>query len=51
MRTTPELCVAAPYEETAMKSTSSGIVIARIRSVMKVTAPLSTPTSSGTSSP
>ena len=41
----------APYEETAMKSISSGIVICRIRSVMKVMAPLSTTTSSGTSSP
>ena len=46
IRTTPLESVAEPYEETAMKSTSHGISIWRIRSARKNTAPLSTPTSS-----
>jgi hypothetical protein len=46
IRTTPEDSVAEPYEATAMKSTSHGISIWRIRSDRKKTAPLSTPISS-----
>jgi hypothetical protein len=47
MRTTPELSVPEPYDEIAMKSIAHGIVIARKRSPAKITAPLSTATSSG----
>ena len=47
MRTTPELSVPEPYDEIAMKSIEHGIVIARSRSETKITAPLSTATSSG----
>ena len=47
IRTTPELSVPEPYEEIAMKSIEHGIVIARSRSETKITAPLSTATSSG----
>ena len=47
MRTMPEVLVAEPYEETAMKSTSIGRSMARERSLMKCMAPLSTQTISG----
>ena len=43
MRTTPDDRVADPYEETAMKSNSTGRSIARDRSLMNMNAPLSTP--------
>src|SRR4051812_5677085 len=46
IRTTPLESVAEPYEETAMKSTSHGIEIWRMRSARKNTAPFSTPISS-----
>ena len=47
MRTTPLVRVADPYDDTAMKSNSTGRSIARARSLMNMNAPLSTPTSSG----
>ncbi len=47
MRTTPLVLVELPYDDTAMKSNSTGRSIARARSAMKRKAPLSTPTSSG----
>ena len=47
MRTTPLVRVAEPYDDTAMKSNSTGRSIARERSLMNMNAPLSTPTSSG----
>ncbi len=47
MRTTPLVWVALPYDETAMKSISTGRSMARARSDRKKHAPLSTPTSSG----
>ena len=47
MRTTPLVRVADPYDDTAMKSNSTGRSIARDRSLMNTNAPLSTPTSSG----
>ncbi len=50
MRTTPDVLVALPYDDTAMKSTSTGSSIARHRSLRKSIAPLSTATSSGGSS-
>src|SRR3954466_10515935 len=43
IRTTPLESVAEPYDETAMKSTSHGIEIWRMRSARKNTAPLRTP--------
>ncbi len=46
-RTTPEGRVLEPYEETLMKSRLTGSAIARIKSAAKITAPLSTPTSTG----
>src|SRR4051794_32680465 len=45
IRTTPLESVAEPYDETAMKSTSHGIEIWRMRSARKNTAPLRTPMS------
>ena len=45
MRTTPDVCVAAPYDETAMKSNSSGRRMYRARSAMTTNAPFRTPTS------
>ena len=39
--------VADPYEDTAMKSNSTGRSIARARSAMNMKAPLRMPTSSG----
>ena len=47
IRTTPLVRVADPYDDTAMKSNSTGRSIARARSLMNMNAPLSTPTSSG----
>ena len=47
MRTTPLVRVAEPYDDTAMKSNSTGSAIARARSAMKRKAPLSTPTRIG----
>jgi hypothetical protein len=48
MRTTPELeVVRSPYDDTAMKSTSSARFIARTRSAMNGKLPLKIPTSSG----
>ena len=47
MRTTPLVRVADPYDETAMKSNSTGRSMARARSLMNMQAPFSTPTSSG----
>ena len=46
MRTTPDDDVDDPYDETAMNSICAGTGSARAKSVMKKTAPLSTPTSS-----
>ena len=40
MRTTPDECVADPYDDTAMKSNSVGMDISRTRSAVKKTAPL-----------
>ena len=47
IRTTPLVRVAEPYDETAMKSNSTGRSIARARSAMNMNAPLRMPTSSG----
>ena len=47
MRTTPLVRVAEPYDDTAMKSISTGSGMARARSAMNTKAPLSTPMSSG----
>ena len=46
-RQTPEELVELPYDETAMKSNSTGRSIDRARSLMKTKAPLSTQMSSG----
>src|SRR6266567_7443556 len=46
IRTTPDDDVAEPYELTAMNSNWTGTGSALARSVMNITAPLSTPTSS-----
>ena len=46
IRTTPEDRVPEPYEETAIQSIWTGMCIARARSAITMTAPLSTPTSS-----
>ena len=40
MRTTPLVRVAEPYDDTAMKSNSTGRSIARARSAMNMNAPL-----------
>jgi hypothetical protein len=45
IRTTPLEDVAEPYDETAMNSIDTGVVSARARSAMTMTAPFSTPTS------
>ena len=46
MRTRPDVSVTAPpYEETSIRSMVSGMVIARIRSAMNGSEPLSTLTS------
>ena len=47
IRTTPLVRVAEPYDDTAMKSNSTGRSIARARSAMNMNAPLRMPTSSG----
>ena len=47
MRTTPLVRVADPYDDTAMKSNSTGRSIARAMSAMNMNAPLRMPTSSG----
>ncbi len=44
IRTTPEDCVPAPYEDTAIQSIVTGVDSARARSAITITAPLSTPT-------
>jgi hypothetical protein len=46
IRTTPDDEVDDPYELTAMNSSCTGSGRARARSVMNITAPLRTPTSS-----
>ena len=46
MRTTPEDLVPDPYDEIAIQSICTGRCIARARSAITMTAPLSTPTSS-----
>ena len=45
IRTTPLVRVADPYDDTAMKSNSTGRSIARARSAMNMNAPLRIPTS------
>ena len=47
MRTTPLERVLLPYDDTAMKSISTGRSMARLRSEANITAPLSTATSKG----
>ena len=47
MRTTPLDRVDEPYEAQAMKSISTGIGMARMRSAMNTKAPFSTPMSRG----
>jgi len=49
-RTTPLERVEEPYDETAMKSISTGASISRHRSAMNAKAPRRTPTRSGTDS-
>ena len=46
IRTTPELLVLLPYDDTAMNSIDTGVCMARARSAMIMTAPFRTPTSS-----
>ena len=46
MRTTPDECVAEPYEDTDMKSISQGTVSSRTRSAVKNTAPFRIPITS-----
>ena len=46
MRTTPEDFVPEPYDDTAIQSIWTGRCMARARSAITMTAPLSTPTSS-----
>jgi hypothetical protein len=50
MRTTPLVRVELPYDDTAMKSNSTGTSMARARSLMNMNAPFRTPTRSGTRS-
>jgi len=50
IRTVPLVRVADPYDETAMKSNSTGSAMARARSAMKRKAPFRTPTRIGGSS-
>ncbi len=47
MRTTPLVRVADPYDDTAMKSNSTGRSMARARSLMNMHAPFNTPTRRG----
>ena len=47
MRTTPLDSVLAPYELTAIQSISTCMLSSRAKSAMTMTAPFSTPTSSG----
>ena len=47
MRTTPDDFVPEPYDEIAIQSVSAGKLSRRDRSAMTMTAPLRTPTSSG----
>ena len=50
MRTTPDDLVPEPYDETAIQSIWTGRCMARARSAITMTAPFSTPTSSGSRS-
>jgi hypothetical protein len=47
MRTTPDDFVPEPYDETAIQSIAALILSSREKSAMTMTAPFSTPTSSG----